>query len=178
MSADFTEVVERYIILLIGADNNPVPSIWHIQKELFILSQVNPKAQDFLKFEKHYNGAYSQVIQELIQEPVNFDDAIDISKQGFLLTEKGKGIFDEITSKNKTERFIQFLSSIKLIRRTYDKLAVDELLLLMYVTYPSFTELSNISNALLEGATKKKLLGRLLEKKILSEQRYAEISGD
>ena len=32
---------ERYLVLLLGVENNPVPSHWHVQKELFILSKIN-----------------------------------------------------------------------------------------------------------------------------------------
>lgn len=41
----------EYIILLLGVDNKPVPSMLHLQMELFILSKVNPKLQALFNFE-------------------------------------------------------------------------------------------------------------------------------
>lgn len=169
------EIVERYLLLLLGADSSPIPSILHVQKELFILSKVNPTVQNFLNFEKHYKGPYSQAIQEIIEGPLKYDNAFSIESNGFSLTKKGKDFYNEILKENNNERFKYLLASILLIRKTYDHLAEDELLLLVYLTYPEFTEFSDIYESLNQKSRKKNILDRILQKKLISLDRYQEL---
>lgn len=176
MAENTAEIVEKYIVLLLGVEDRPVPTIWHLQKELFILSNVNPKSQSFFNFEKHYNGPFSQILQEVIENPIKNEDAFAVDKQGFYLTDTGKKLYENILGQNKNEKFLQLLNSLKIIRNTYDKLSVEELLLLVYLTYPQFTETSNISNDLLKSSKKKQILRRLLQKGIISKERYNELS--
>jgi len=79
---DELEVIERYIILLLGTVNRPVPSREHLQKELFILSRTNPKIASFITFEKHYEGPYSLDIDELLRNPMYYPEAYQIDKNG------------------------------------------------------------------------------------------------
>lgn len=109
MTENAAEIIEKYIILLLGVESKPIPTIWHLQKELFILSNVNPKSQTFF-------NPFSQVIQEVIESPIKNEDAFSIDKQGFSLTENGKKIYKQILEQNKNEKFSQLLNSLKLIR--------------------------------------------------------------
>ena len=36
------EVIERYIILLLGVKNNPIPTTTHLQKEIFLFIMQMP----------------------------------------------------------------------------------------------------------------------------------------
>jgi hypothetical protein len=173
MVENIAEITERYVILLLGVEDRPVPTIWHLQKELFILSNINPKTQKFFNFEKHYNGPFSQIIQEIIENPLTNEDTFAIDKQGFYLTESGKKIYKSILEQNKNEKFLQLLNNLKIIRNTYDKLNVKELLLLFYLTYPEFTEDSNISKNLL--SKKKQILHKLLQKGVISKDKLLSL---
>jgi hypothetical protein len=100
---------EKYIILLLGSDSKPIPSELHAQKELFILSMVNPKVDNFFKFEKHYQGPFSQLLSELIREPKYYPDAYTIKNNGLLLTNSGKEKFREINEEYKMQEKFSYL---------------------------------------------------------------------
>ena len=169
--------VEKYIILLLGVISKPIPTLWHVQKEMFILSNVNPKIQEFFNFEKHYEGPYSQVLQDFIKDPFYFDRAYASSSAGISLTQSGKQIFEDMKKQyGANERFQRLLTAMKLTRTIYDKLSKDELLFLIYITYPDYIELSNIYNELVNDKEKKKQLATsLLRKEMITQKRYEEL---
>lgn len=172
--------VENYIILLFGVISKPIPTVWHVQKEMFILSKVNPKIQQFFNFEKHYEGPYSQVLQDLIKEPIYFEEAYAFSSDGFYLTQYGKRIFEELKNQYRgNDRFEQLLTAMKLTRTMYDRLSKDELLFLIYITYPEYIELSNIYDRLVNDKDKKRHLAQsLLRKEMITKKRYEELVSD
>ena len=61
------KIVEEYVVSLLGAEDKPVPTVWHLQKEFFILTKMNPKAQQLFNFVKHYEGPFSQVVARLFE---------------------------------------------------------------------------------------------------------------
>jgi hypothetical protein len=169
------EIIERYLILLLGIVDKPVPSPEHLQKELFIMSRANPKAANFIKFEKHYKGPYSIDIEELIKNPLYYKDAYRCYAQDIIqITPRGKEIYNQLVEHySKNDKFKEFLGILKMIRDFYDRLSKDELLFLMYVTYPEYKEYSRISEKLL--SKKREIAKGLLDKRIITEKRFLEI---
>jgi hypothetical protein len=177
MDESIMNIIERYIILLLGVIERPIPSILHIEKELFILSKTHPLVQQFFNFEKHYKGPYSQVLKEVIEEPAVYEDAYVYSDEGISLSLSGKKIFNNVLKENKNEgRFIELINALKLIRNLYDKLSEDEMMFLIYVTYSEYTKLSNVSDRLLKDKNKRRQLSEnLLKKGLITEERYKEL---
>lgn len=177
MTLEYAEARERYVILLLGVVDRPIPTIWHIEKELFVLSRSNTIVQEVFNFEKHYNGPFSQVLKEVVEEPVTFENAYAFDERGYYLTETGKRIFKQIVQEYKSdERFVQLTNALKMVRNLYDRLSQDELLFLIYVTYPEYTKFSNISDKLLRDKNKRKQLASdLLRKGLITESRYKEL---
>ncbi len=172
------KVVEEYIVSLLGVENKPLPSVWHLQKEFFILTKMNPNIQKLLKFVSHYEGPYSQILQESYLEPMCYEEAFETSKNDEIsLTEQGKKTFSEIKSKySDNPKFTEFLQALKLVREIYDKLSKEELLFLMYLTYPSFREYSNIYERLVNNETRRKrICNSLLKKGVITLDRYEEL---
>lgn len=172
------KVVEEYIVSLLAVEDKPLPTIWHLQKEFFILTKVNPKAQELFNFVRHYEGPYSEVLQESYREPLCYENAFDTNNKGeIILTEQGKEIFHEIKSKYaNNSKFNNLLQSLKLIREIYDKLSKDELLFLMYLTYPRFIDRSNIYERLVKNEQKRtQILASLLKKGLITLDRYEEL---
>jgi hypothetical protein len=171
---------EKYIILLLGASSKPIPSMWHIQKELFILTKFNPKVQSLFNFEKHYQGPYSQSLQALIEEPAHHEDAYTYDQRGYRLTEFGKVIYEGIISEYKTnEKFTELLNALRMIREMYDPLSKDELLFLVYVTYPEFAEASQEYDRLVNDKHNRLRLARgLFARGVVTEERYQELIGE
>ena len=111
---------------------------------MFVLSKAIPRIGDFVKFQKHYLGPYSEDLSDIVKEPVYFSKAFkQDSKQGYRITEEGKQILDKMIESNKENpRFLHLISLAKIVRRLYDRLTRDELLLLIYITYNEYTEFS------------------------------------
>jgi hypothetical protein len=170
------EIIERYMILLLGVVDRPIPSREHLQKELFILSKAYPKSSRFLKFKKHHKGPFSSEIGELIDKPAYYVNAFSVDKRGrYSLTEKGKKIYEQIVKENSEDpQFKELLAAMKLIRELYDKLSKDELLFLIHVTFPEFRKRSTYFDKLL--AKKKKLAKSLLKKGLITEKRFKELA--
>jgi len=137
------EVIERYIILLLGVKDKPIPSFLHIEKELFIFSNLNPIVKKFITFTTSSNGPSFDELKEILEYPFYYPSAWEIIKKGekeeIRLTPKGKEIFKKICDLFKNdEKFISNLEALKTIRDFYEKLSKDKLLSLIYVTFPEF----------------------------------------
>jgi len=177
--SEMLKIVEEYIISLLGVENRAVPTIWHLQKEFFVLTKMHPKAQRLFNFVKHYEGPYSQVLQDSVKEPMYYEDAfISRGNSEIYITVQGRKTFESIKEKYATdEKFIQVLSSLKLIRDIYEKLSKEELLFLIYVTYPEFVEFSSIYDRLVKNRKRRNQLSQsLLKKGLITEGRYEELT--
>ena len=178
MSSDAAKIVEEYIVTLLGTEDKSCPTDWHLQKEIFVFTKMNPKAKQLFNFVKHYEGPYSQILQESVKEPMFYEDAFAIKKNGEIcLSEQGKKVFEEIKRKHENDqRFTHLLNSFKLLRSIYEKLSKEELLFLVYITYPDYTEFSNVSDRLIKNPEKKLQLSQsLLKKGLITEERYKEL---
>jgi uncharacterized protein YwgA len=171
---DENEIIERYIILFLGVDKQPIPSILHLEKEIFILSNFNNVIKNFFNFQKHYYGPFSQELKESIEEPQYFSDAWTVEGNKIEITEKGKQIFQKLLDEYRgNKKFSEVLEAIKLVRRMYEKLSREELLFLVYITYPEYRIKSQIFD---EVYTKKdKIALSLLKKGLITKERYEEI---
>lgn len=168
---------EKYIVLLLGARDEPMPSLWHLQKEMFMLSQAVPKVNEFFDFEKHHNGPFSPILQEIVAEPLYYDGAYEINQNKISLTKKGRDLFEEILTEHQDNtRFTDLLKTIRLTRKVYDQLGKDELLFLVYQTYPEYVNASNIYDRLTTNREERiKLADSLLAKGLITDERYSEI---
>ncbi|MGQ4834479.1 MAG: hypothetical protein ACP6IS_11380, partial [Candidatus Asgardarchaeia archaeon] len=70
-------------------------------------------------------------------------------------------------------RFKQFLALMGMVRDLYDRLSVDELLFLIYITYPKYIKYSIKYKDLMR--KKKSLAESLLRKGLITPKRYEEI---
>ncbi|MHA1661255.1 MAG: hypothetical protein ACTSUT_19320 [Promethearchaeota archaeon] len=174
---DELKIIEQYIILLLGVMDKPIPSTTHLQKELFFLSKANPIISNFITFQKHYFGPYSDVVDDLSRNPVHFKDPFEYDKDGkFLLIENGKEIFNKLVDvNNANENFKKMLSAMKLARKFYEKLTTDELLFLIYITYGEYIEKSHKAKELLSKRNRFKIAQQLLNKGVITKGRYLEL---
>lgn len=170
-------VIERYLILLLGVKDEPIPSKTHLQKELFFLSRANPVVNNFLQFEKHYFGPYCEVVNDLSRDPIYFINSFKYDSEGkFMLISNGRKIFKKLVEEYKDiEDFKRLLSAMKLVRQLYEKLTSDELLFLIYVTYDEYTEKSHKAKDLLSKRNRLKFAEQLLKKGVITKGRYEEL---
>ena len=169
--------IEKNIVLLLGSVERPIPSATHLEKEMFIFSNFNPSLKELFRFEKYRYGPYSQALQESLEDPFYFDDAYTMDRIGIHLTQKGGGVFSQINQEEKElKEFRINMNAMRLIREIYDRLSVNEFLFLIYITYPEYMALSEVSDKLLK---KRKILADNLAKKhIITKSRYLELIGD
>ena len=166
------ETIKRYIILLLAVEEKPAPSIFHLEKELFILSKANPNVAKILQFIPNSYDPYSDIIRNLVYD----SEYITMSNDRIYLSEAGKKKYKELVKEYENNpRFKQFLAMLKMIRRIYDRLPTDELLFLIYITYPEFREKSIYYGKFIR---KKKLALSLLKKRLITKTKYLEIVGE
>ena len=168
------EGAEKYIILLLGVKDKPIPSMWHLQKEMFMLSRAIPKINEFFDFEMHYNGPFSSSLKEIIDAPLYYVNSHHVHKNGTIsLTKNGTDIFKKIMAEHHNKRFTDLVKTVSLTREIYDKLEKDELLFLIYQTYPKYIEHSDIYERLI--ANRKALADSLLAKGMITNKRHNEL---
>src|SRR4030043_331542 len=138
------EIREQFVIMLLGVTNRPVPTLLHTQKEIFMLSKMQPKIQELFHFSKHYEGPYSQLLQASVKEPIYYNNAYEFDlREGLSLLSQGKNIYENINNTHVDDiNYSKIIGSIKLIRQLFDRLTKDELLLLIYTSYPDYIEYS------------------------------------
>lgn len=173
------EIMERYIILLLGVMDKSIPSLLHLEKELFILSRASPNVSRFITFMKHYYGPYSDDVRELVKNPVYYSGAYEYDGKRVNLTPEGREIYNNLIEEySDNPRFNELIGILKMTRELYEKLSTEELLFLIYITYPEYREKSRVSEQLLSRDKKKELAQKLLRKGIITEDRYLEVLED
>ena len=119
-----------------------------------------------------------KLLQDSLKEPMYYEDAFTTEYNGEIcLTNQGKKAFKDIKSKfSADKKFTHLLHSLRLIRDIYEKLTKEELLFLIYVTYPEYVEFSNIYDRLVKNQEKKEQISKnLLKKGLITEERYKEL---
>ena len=174
---DSQEMIERYLLLLLGVKQLAVPSALHLQKEMFLLSNFKENLKEELDFKKHYYGPFSQIIEESIKSPTYLSEAFDFIGEKVALSDEGRAEFNKLIQENKgNKEFDLILLGVALIRNLYDRLNKEELLFLIYSTYPEYTEFSNVSDDLLKNdANRIRILNNLLSKGVITLERYEEL---
>lgn len=172
--------VEQLIILLLGSSPGPIPSAEHLQKEAFILSQVNPKLAPLLRFESHYKGPYSARLEEVSLDPLYHEDEYAVNADGSMgLTAAGRKKYDEmVSSSGAQEMYDDMAIAANLIRHMYDRLTVDELLFLIHDKYPAYTSKSSVRDKYKDPDTRRRLATSLVKKEIITEGRFEELVGN
>ena len=174
---DEAEFIERHLILLLGVKKTPIPSVMHLQKEIFLLSNSKKSVADSFNFEKHYFGPFSQVLNEALKNPAHFSEAFNFDGDEISLTKNGgKEFLNMIKRFSKERDFKILLSSLELLRNLYDRLTRDEIMFLTYNTYPEYTKLSQVSERLLDNEyMRDKLSKSIFSKGLITQERYGEL---
>ncbi|MBI2545590.1 hypothetical protein HYV81_00220 [Candidatus Woesearchaeota archaeon] len=177
---DEISIAEKYLILLLGVEDKPIPSELYLQKEIFVLSQFRPKIQSIFNFQKHYKGPYSQLISEIVDAPIYHPGAFEKINEKIVITKNGKNQYREILEEySKNNEFNTLISSLIFIRRLYEKLDQEQLLFLIYTSYPNYIEFSNISDKLLkDNQVRLRISRELFQKGIITEERFLELKDD
>gem|GEM_PF-1519538 len=161
------------IILLLGVIDRPI-SRFHLQKELFILTNVRPKLKELINFDKHHMGVYSVELNELVDD-LSVKEYIEIKDSKIRLNEKGKNCYKEIRNRySYDEKFNDLLIKMKMIRELYDRLTIEEFAILLYTRYEETIEGSTLIDRL-DNNKKRKIIEDLYRKDYITKERYKEL---
>lgn len=172
------KALENLILLILGAKDKEI-SLLHLEKETFLLWNFHPQVREFINFIKHYKGPYSKEISDTIINPFYLEDhwiytspkqKDTLSGGHIILTEHGKDEYNRIKEKiENIDGFVHLLSGIKMVRQLYDNLSYEELLLLIYDTYPDYATKSDVLSKI--ESKKEELARKLLRKGVIDSER-------
>jgi hypothetical protein len=177
-----SRALEHLILLLLGAEDQKI-SILHLEKEAFFIWNFHPDIKKFMRFISHYRGPYSEEIEQIIRNPfylINYWTYIpparyDILTGGYVeLTPQGKSEYKRLyAASSANPQMGPILAAMKMVRELYDKLSPEELLLLIYDTYPEYQKKSNVFDGIQK--SKKKLADNLVKKGYIDAERYEDL---
>jgi hypothetical protein len=177
-----SRALEHLILLLLGARDQKT-SLLHLEKEAFFLWNFHPDIKKFMTFISHYRGPYSEEIQQVIRNPFNLINCWtyipparnDTMSGGYVeLTPQGRREYQRLyTASSANPQMEPILAAMKMVRELYDKLSLEELLLLIYDTYPEYQKKSDVFEVIRKA--KKKLAENLVKKGFIDEERYEDL---
>ena len=177
-----SRALEHLILLLLGARDQRI-SILHLEKEAFFLWNFHPDIKKFMTFISHYRGPYSDEIQQVIRNPFNLINCWtyipparhDTMSGGYVeLTSHGRSEYQRLYAASSANPDMQpILAAMKMVRELYDKLSLEELLLLIYDTYPEYQKKSDVFDAIRK--SKKRLAENLVKKGFIDKERYEDL---
>jgi hypothetical protein len=177
-----SRALEHLILLLLGAQDQKI-SILHLEKEAFLLWNFHPDIKKFVRFISHYRGPYSEEIEQVIKNPFNLINCwtyippvrYDTLSGGYVeLTPQGRHEYQRLyVASSANPQMGPILAAMKMVRELYDKLSLEELLLLIYDTYPEYRKKSNVFDEIQK--SRKRLAGNLVKKGYIDEARYKDL---
>ena len=165
------DIVKRSLLLLLNAnDNMPVKGRIRVMKELFLISKNMPELEEKADFEAYSYGPNSDEVSNALEElcVINLKNEAD---DGYTLTDSGKEIAD-IIKDNTTNNELEMIEDMK---RLSNDLTLDELLALVYYTYPEMALKSLVKDKI--GNKRERIALNLLKKGKISIGKASEIAG-
>lgn len=155
------KMLEFIILLILGCSSEQKISVLHLQKEAFLIQNFHPDiTKEFFNFIKHHKGPFSRDINETIRDPLFLENCWQYLKPsnedkltgGYVsITSTGKDVYEDllstiknVTDKEQKENLLHLITGIKILTDLYNKLNPEELLLLIYDTYPKYIEKSSL----------------------------------
>jgi hypothetical protein len=182
---DNLSALEHMILLILGESKGKI-SMLHLHKETFLLWNFSSHVREFISFIAHYRGPYSNDITSIIKNPSYLSDCWnyipplkhDSLTGGYVeVTFEGKKTYDDLYQQlTELEDIQPLLSGIKIVHEVYDNLEPEELLLLIYDTFPEYTENSDVYSKIYD--KRKKIASNLLSKEKITPERYMELVGE
>jgi len=179
------EALENLILLVLGAVPDHEISMLHLEKEVFLLWNFYPDIQEFIRFIAYFRGPFSEEIADAIKNPYFLTDSWEyhkpvnndkISGGSVSLTGDGYRLYQDLYSDMlENDEVRPLLSGIKIVRTVYDGLSLEELLLLIYDTYPDYRIKSEVAKEIYD--KREYLAKKLLKKGIISESRSKNLEG-
>ena len=123
------------LLLLAAQREEPIPGNLWLQKELFLIADELPPLEEYLEYEAHLQGPYSETANTVI-ENLQYLGLVKKNRNGWALTEEGEVQTNKIQNGSSSK----LTSIIQETKSTLNDLSKDELLVYIYYQYPEMTE--------------------------------------
>lgn len=164
----------RILTLMISAYKGKIENKMRLHKIVFLISKNHPELEKFADFEAYYYGPYSESIESALDYLVSNGFLEEINKgksrKSYIVTPQGKKIADKLI-----KEFPEVYSEISELYKVIDILTDDELLALVYFSYPEYAKESKIYDKIREKRVE--LAVSLYQKGVISLGKAAEIAG-
>lgn len=174
---------EDLILLVLGSVPDKQLSLLHLEKEVFLLWKFHTSISKFIHFVAHIKGPYAEEISNSITEPYYRQEAWEYTKPtsqkdftgGYVkLTESGKRDYHKLYKEMvKQDKMRSLLAGILIVRAINDDLTPEELLFLIYDTYPDFRTKSEVAKEIYE--KKNEIINKLLQQGTISYEKAEEL---
>ncbi len=123
---------ERIVLYSIGAlRNTPLRGKVKLQKLLFLVTEVFPEWDEFLEYDSHLLGPYSERVDNILEDLMTLG-LVGKSRGSYKLTPAGCEVFRTLKPK---PQFVQVLEDFK---EFLNDLPEDQVLTFVYVFYPDY----------------------------------------
>ena len=160
--------LQKFLILLAYANNEPIKGRLKLQKMMFLLSDKIEEIKDQSSYDADNYGPYSEVVDEEAQYLEQIG-VLSSSPGEITLTKEGKEIAKELL-KHENKNILNALNEYK---KFLNDLSSKELLAYVYSAYPDMTE-ESIEYKNLKPNMENYILS-LVKKQKISAQRAAEL---
>lgn len=165
------DVVKKYSLLLLNAiDNEPIKGKTIFMKELFLISKNILELEEITDFEADNYGPSSDYVSNTLED-LEVVKLLNKINGRYMLTDSGKEIVD-IIKKDISENEVDMIEDMK---RLCNNLNTDEILALVYYTYPEMTIESLVKDKI--ESKREKIALSLLKKGKVSIGKASEIAG-
>jgi hypothetical protein len=169
-------IEQNIATMLLGVElKRPVPSLLHLEEEVFMLTRVFKLLGEEIKFEPSERGPRAPTLQEIIKN-LRFYSRFSADTDGIRLSRYGEKVYDELSDVLKSNPdFHDIITMFKLTRKLFDDVTEQQLLLLIYDLYSEYvTKSTEYENIISE---RKKLSRELLKNKKITKERCEELAG-
>lgn len=165
------DIVKKYSLLLLNAiDNEPIKGKTIFMKELFLISKNILELEEITDFEADNYGPSSDYVSNTLED-LEVVKLLNKINGRYMLTDSGKEIVD-IIKKDISENEVDMIEDMK---RLCNNLNTDEILALVYYTYPEMTIESLVKDKI--ESKREKIALSLLKKGKVSIGKASEIAG-
>ncbi|CEG11923.1 conserved hypothetical protein [groundwater metagenome] len=165
-------VLQKYIVLLISANNNEsIKGNTLFQKELFLIAKNIKEVEEEASFISDFYGPFSENAKEQLDE-LSLDEVVVKDKNRMFLSKLGSQVAQKIEQKTPKQE----LEMISEFKRLLNDLNNEEVLTFIYFTFPEFTDESLVLDEIKKN--RKQVALKLYKKEKISLQRATEIAGE
>ena len=163
----------RILILMLGSYKNKIENKMRLHKIIFLLSKKYPELEKFADFEAYYYGPYGEGVESALDSLVSNGLLEEINERGrksYIVTSRGREVANKLV-----KEFPELYNEIVELYDIIDNLTDDELLALVYFSYPEYAKESKIYEKIRERRVE--LAASLYQKGVVSLGKAAEIAG-